>query len=225
MINILIVEDDKLLNEGIAYALTKENYAVISAFNYDDGYNAFLNKNIDLILLDINLKDKSGLNLCKEIRKRSDIPIIFITVNDTEENTIQGFQTGCDDYISKPFSISVLKQRILAILKRTNIQNKNIFRYMDITVDYSRMVLKKKEKLIKLTKTEYKLVELLTKNRGQVIPRQTILERLWDAEGNFVDENALSVNIRRLRKKIEDDPKNPKYIITVFGIGYTWGEN
>lgn len=224
MISILIVEDDKLLNKGVSYALIKENYNVISAFNYDDGYIAFLNNSIDLILLDINLPHKSGLQLCEEIRKSSDLPIIFITANDTEQDIIHGFQTGCDDYITKPFSIEVLKQRITAVLKRTNIQEKAIFKYRDITFDYNMMILKKKEEIIKLTTTEYKLMELLTKNKGQVVSRQIILEKLWDADGNFVDENALSVNIRRLRQKIEDDPKNPKYIITIFGIGYTWGE-
>lgn len=224
LIEILIVEDDKLLNKGISYALKKEDYNVISTFNYDDGYIAFLNNKVDLILLDINLPYKSGLELCEEIRKTSDLPIIFITANDTEHDVIKGFQTGCDDYIAKPFSIDVLKQRIFAILKRTQIKEKNIFKYKDITIDYSRMFLKKAEEVIKLTTTEYRLTELLSKNIGQVLPRQVILEKLWDAEGNFVDENALSVNIRRLRQKIEDDPANPKHIITVFGIGYTWGE-
>ncbi|MCT4605636.1 MAG: response regulator transcription factor [Marinisporobacter sp.] len=225
MKNILIVEDDKLLNEGVAYALTKENYNVISTFNYNDGYFAFLNNTIDLILLDINLKDQNGLKLCQEIRKKSNVPIIFITVNDTEQDIIQGFEKGCDDYISKPFSIAILKQRILAILRRTHIQDSNIFKYKQIHINYNKMILKKEEKIIKLTKTEYRLVELLTKNKGQVVSRQTILEKLWDMDGNFVDENALSVNIRRLRKKIENDPKNPEYIITVFGIGYTWGKS
>lgn len=224
MNNLLIVEDDKLLNKGVSYALKKDNYNVISAFSYDEGYNAYLTNNIDLILLDINLANKSGLKLCEEIRKTSNVPIVFITVNDTEHDIIKGFQKGCDDYISKPFSISIVKQRIIAILKRTNMSNKNIFNYKDITIDYDKMTFKKGNDSIKLTKTEYKLIELFTKNKGQVVSRQTILEKLWDINGNFVDENALSVNIGRLRKKIEDSPKNPQYIITVFGIGYTWGE-
>ncbi len=218
------MEDDKLLNKGISYALGKSAYNVISTFNYDEGLIAFSNNSIDLILLDINLPHENGLKLCEEIRKNSESPIIFITANDTEQDIIQGFQTGCDDYITKPFSIEILKQRIIAVLKRTNIKEKNIFMYKDITIDYDMMILKKAEEVIKLTTKEYKLVELLTKNKGQVISRQVILERLWDVDGNFVDENTLSVNIRRLRQKIEGDSRNPKYIITVFGIGYTWGE-
>ena len=224
MINILIVEDDKLLNKGISYALRKESYNVLSTLNYDDGVTAFLSNSIDLILLDINLPHKSGLKFCEEIRKNYDVPIIFITANDTEQDIIQGFQIGCDDYITKPFSIEILKQRVIAVLKRANVKEKSIFTYKDITIDYAMMILKKEEEIIKLTTTEYKLVELLTKNKGQVVSRQVILEKLWDADGNFVDENTLSVNIRRLRRKIEDDPRKPKYIITVFGIGYTWGE-
>lgn len=137
---------------------------------------------------------------------------------------VDGFKKGCDDYIAKPFSMEILRQRIKAVLKRTNIQDKNIFKYRDITIDYNMMILKKCEKIIKLTTTEYKIVELLTKNKNQVMPRKIILEKLWDANGNFVDENALSVNIRRLRQKIEDNPKKPKYVITIFGTGYTWGE-
>lgn len=222
--NILIVEDDKLLNKGISYALGKSTYNVISTFNYDEGLIAFSNNSIDLILLDINLPHKSGLKLCEKIRKNSELPIIFITANDTEQDIIEGFQTGCDDYITKPFSIEILKQRIIAVLKRTNIKENNIFTYKDITIDYDMMILKKVEEIIKLTTKEYRLVELLAKNKGQVISKQVILEKLWDAHGNFVDENTLSVNIRRLRQKIENDPRNPKYIITVFGIGYTWGE-
>lgn len=224
LINILIVEDDKLLNKGISYALGKSTYNVISTFNYDEGLIAFSNNSIDLILLDINLPHKSGLKLCEEIRKNSESPIIFITANDTEQDIIHGFQTGCDDYITKPFSIEILKQRIIAVLKRSSIKEKNIFVYKNITIDYDMMILKKLKEVIKLTTKEYKLVELLAKNKGQVISKQIILGKLWDDHGNFVDENTLSVNIRRLRQKIEDDPRNPKYIITVFGIGYTWGE-
>lgn len=224
LINILIVEDDELLNKGVSYALSNDGYNVISAFSYDDGYDAFTNNKIDLMLLDINLPYKDGLKLCTEIRKISEVPVIFITANDTEQDMIHGFNAGCDDYMSKPFSVEILKHRIAAVLKRTNVKDKNIFKYKNIVLDYNMMLLQKEGKIIKLTSTEYKLIELLTKNKGQVMTRQAILEKLWDADGNFVDENALSVNIRRLRQKIEGDPKNPKYIITVFGIGYTWGD-
>ena len=223
MITILIIEDDRLLTDGIKFALLKENYTVISAYNYIEGITAFHNNSIDLILLDINLPQKSGLDLCREIRNNSDVPIIFVTANDTDNDIVKGYKTGCDDYITKPFSIEVLKQHVKAVLKRT-ITEKNIFKQDNLILDYDKMQLTKGSENIKLTATEYKLLELLIKNRGQVLSRGIILEKLWDIDENFVDENALSVNIRRLRQKLEDDPKNPKYIITIFGIGYTWGD-
>ncbi len=223
MANVLIVEDDELLSRGLAFALEKEQYRVFPTYNYQQGYSAFLSENIDLILLDINLPDQSGTKLCSEIRKTSPIPIIFITANDTEQDTIAGFMLGCDDYISKPFSIDVLKQRINAVLRRTAASEQDILSSGEITIDFQMMTVKKAGHTVKVTYTEYKLLELLTKNKGQVLTRQLLLEKLWDDEGNFVDENALSVNIRRLRQKLEDDLKNPRYIITVFGIGYTWG--
>ena len=223
MAKILIVEDDELLSRGLAYALEKEGYGVVTAYNYTEGYAAFLSGGLDLALLDINLPGKSGASLCAKLRLTSELPIIFITANDTEQDMIKGFQLGCDDYISKPFSLDVLKQRVKAVLRRVVVVDKDVFSSGDITVDFHQMIVKKDAELVKLTATEYRLLELLVKNKGQVLTRQLILERLWDASGNFVDENALSVNIRRLRQKIEDDPKYPAYIIMVFGIGYTWG--
>lgn len=224
MAKILVVEDDVLLNNGIALVLEKKGHFVIKGFSYSEGYLSFLNGNIDLILLDINLPDNSGINLCTEIRKVSQVPIIYLTANDTEQDIVTGFKTGCDDYISKPFSIEVLNQRIQAILRRIKPEGKNLFHSGDISVDYEKRLVTKATEVIKLTVTEYKLLELITQNSGQVMTRQLILERLWDVDEAFVDENALSVNIRRLRQKIEDVPKNPRYIKTVFGIGYAWGE-
>jgi len=224
MANILIVEDDELLSRGLAFALQKEGYGVVTAYGCTEGYAAFLNGGVDLALLDINLPDRSGTVLCDEIRKISEIPIIFITANDTEQDMIKGFNMGCDDYIAKPFSVDVLKQRVKAVLRRAVAVDRDVCNTGDIMVDFQQMIVQKNMQTIKLTATEYRLLELLVKNKGQVLTRQLLLERLWDAGGKFVDENALSVNIRRLRQKIEDNPKNPNYIITVFGIGYTWGD-
>ncbi len=222
MVRILIVEDDILLNRGIRLALEKNLYSVVSSHSFSEGYSYFLNESFDIILLDINLPDQSGLELCRQIRKVSDVPVIFITANDTEKDMLDGFLTGCDDYISKPFSLEILYRRVVAILKRIQSKNRNIFRSGEIFIDYDKMLVMKSEELIKLTATEYKLLAMLTKNNGQVLTRQSILEKLWDVDESFVDENALSVNMRRLRQKLEDDPKNPQYIRTVFGIGYTW---
>lgn len=221
---ILIVEDDKILNSGLAFSMKQMGHKVISAFSYKEANNTFLDNKIDLIILDINLPDKSGLELCSEIREISDVPILFLTANDTEEDIIEGFKTGCDDYISKPFSIEILRQRIGAVLRRSETKEKNIYQCEEMKINFDKMELIKNDDIVKLTSKEYKLLELLVKNRGKVLTREHILEKLWDINGEFVDSNSLSVAVKRLRQKIEVDIKNPKYLITVFGIGYMWSE-
>lgn len=224
MKNILIVEDDKILNKGVSFFLNKEGYNVISAYTKEEGKLAILQNKIDFLLLDVNLPDGCGLDFCKEISDKMDFPVVFLTANDTEEDMIKGFESGCDDYISKPFSIDILKLKINATLKRKGKETKNIFKYKDLKIDFDSRKVYKKEEQIYLTVTEYKLLELLSKNKGMAMTKEIILDKLWDNNGNYVDENTLSVNIRRLRKKIEDDPKYPEYIITIFGIGYILGE-
>lgn len=224
MKTILIVEDDRVLNRGVSFALKKEGYEIISAYSLEEAKNVIIKNDIDFLLLDINLPDGSGLDLCEQISDIMDFPIVFFTANDTEEDMIKGFERGCDDYISKPFSMDILKLKINAILKRSHTENKNEFKYKDLRIDYdSRKVYVRNEE-VNLTVTEYKLLELLCKNKNKAVTKELILEKLWDCNGNYVDENAISVNIRRLRKKIEVDPKNPEYIITLFGIGYILGE-
>lgn len=224
MKTILIVEDDRILNRGVSFALKKEGYEIISAYSLEEAKNVIIKNDINFLLLDINLPDGSGLDLCEQISDIMDFPIVFFTANDTEEDMIKGFERGCDDYISKPFSMDILKLKINAILKRSHTENKNEFKYKDLRIDYdSRKVYVRNEE-VNLTVTEYKLLELLCKNKNKAVTKELILEKLWDCNGNYVDENAISVNIRRLRKKIEVDPKNPEYIITLFGIGYILGE-
>ncbi|MBU3157560.1 response regulator transcription factor [Clostridium estertheticum] len=224
MSRILIVEDDKNLNKGVAFALKKEGYEVISAYSILEGKNEMLNSKIDFLLLDLNLPDGNGLDFCKEIREKIDFPIVFFTANDTEEDTVKGFEVGADDYLAKPFSIEVLKYKINAILKRNKPANKNKFDCNNLIIDFDRILVTIEGKEVNLTVTEYKLLEILAKNKGKVITKDRLLDKVWDSNGNFVDENTLSVNIRRLRKKIEKDSKKPEYIITVVGIGYTFGE-
>ena len=224
MKNILIVEDDKLLNRGVSFALKKEGYNTISVYTKQEAKNAISENHIDFLLLDIGLPDGSGLDLCSEIKNQIDFPIVFFTANDTEEDMIRGFESGCDDYISKPFSIEVLKFKINAILKRSDIKAKKLFVYKDLNIDFDSKNVYKRNEEIKLSVTEYKLLELLCKNKGIAMTKEVLLDKLWDYNGNYVDDNTLSVNVRRLRKKIEDDPKNPEYIVTLFGIGYILGE-
>lgn len=224
MITILVIEDDKILNKGVTFALKKEGYNVFSAYTKEEGKNLILNKEIDFLLLDINLPDGSGLQLCDDIRDSVSFPIVFFTANDTEEDMVKGFESGCDDYLAKPFSLEILKHKINAILRRQSAETKDIFEYEGLKVDFNRKSVFERKNEINLTSTEYKLLELLVRNKGKVMTKEILLEKLWDVKGNFVDENTLSVNIRRIRKKIEIDTKNPRYIITVFGIGYVFGE-
>lgn len=223
MSTILIIEDDKLLNEGIAFALKNEGYNVLSAYNGREGERMF-NDKIDLIILDINLPDKSGIDICKWIRKDKSIPIVFLTAKDTEEDIVNGFKVGGDDYITKPFSLLVLKERIKVLLNRGETQN-NIYSFKELRFDFHKLCLIKNEIEIPVTRIEVKLLELFIKNKGKVLTRSQILEKIWDIDGDFIDENTVSVNIRRLRTKIEDDPSNPIFIKTIFGIGYMWSDN
>lgn len=224
MQRILIVEDDVIICGGIKVYLENKGYSADCAYSADQSRKAMVNK-YDLVIIDINLPDGSGLDLCSEIRQNKNIPVVFLTANDTEENMIEGFKRGCDDYISKPFSVEVLNQRIKAVLRRSQTSEKNeLFSYKDLSVDFGKMQVMINGNPIKLSATEYKLLELLIKNKGQVLTRNVILEKIWDCDENYVDENTLNVHIRRLRQKIEADAKNPQYITTVFGIGYTFGE-
>ncbi len=224
MHTILIVEDDQLINDGLAFMLRQEHYCPISAYSYYEGWAAFRDNPVDLIILDVNLPDHSGLVLCEEVRKVSRVPILFLTANTSEQDMVNGFRIGADDYIAKPFSMPVLSQRIKAILRRSQ---SNPTGKMDVfghlTIHYDKMQVYKNGQEIKLTANEFKLMALLAQNSGQVLTRQIILEKLWDIDGDFVDENTLRVNVKRLRNKLEDDPKQPTMIKTVFGIGYTWG--
>lgn len=224
MQRILIVEDDVIICGGVKTFLESKGYAADCAYSVKEAECA-LEKNYHLVILDSNLPDGNGVALCRKIRKKGSIPVIFLTANDTEKDMIEGFEAGCDDYIAKPFSIEVLSQRIMAVLRRSERgANWDLFEYKELSVDFGRMQVFLKNAPVKLSVTEYKLLELLIKNKGQVLTRETILEKIWDCNENYVDENTLNVHIRRLRQKIEKDAKNPEYVLTVFGIGYTFGE-
>ena len=225
MSKILVVDDDKSLNKGLKYAINKAGYDVVSAFEYNEAVTSLDENDIMLAIIDISLPHKSGLDLCKYIRNKSTIPIIFLTAKDTENDIVKGFKFGCDDYISKPFSVPVLIQRVDAVLRRSNITNKNMYLFEEegLKIDFDKMKVFKNNNEVKVTSKEFKLLKLLCDNRGKVLQRERIMEKVWDIDEEFIDSNSLSVTIKRLREKIEDDSKNPKFIITVFGIGDTWG--
>lgn len=225
MSKILVVDDDKSLNKGLKYAINKAGYDVVSAFEYNEAVTKLDENDIMLAIIDINLPHKSGLDLCKHIRSSSTLPIIFLTAKDTEDDIIKGFKFGCDDYISKPFSVPILIQRIDAVLRRSSKVNRNMYLCdkKGLRIDFDKMNVFKNNNEVKVTPKEFKLLKLLCDNRGKVLPRERIIEKIWDINEEFIDSNSLSVAVKRLREKIEDDSKNPEFIVTVFGIGYTWG--
>lgn len=221
MAKIFLLEDERKLSDGIKISLEKDSHRVVQAFNCKEAHS-LLSEHFDLYLLDINLPDGNGIDFCKEVKKRYSAPVVFLTADDTENDMLAGFGAGCDDYIAKPFSLAVLNKKVLAVLRMTK-ENKNIFTYNGLTVDFDKMSASIDETPCKLTVTEYRLLEYMVKNKGRVLTRNMLLEQLWDIDGNFIDENTLSVHIKRLRGKLEKDRKNPEYIKTVFGIGYCFG--
>lgn len=225
--SILIVEDDRLINEGIKFMLEIEGYDVIPSFSIKDGECVLSAQNVELIILDINLPDGSGFEWCKKLREKGiTTPIVMLTARDTDDDMIRGLQCGSDDYISKPFSLPVLKERIKAILRRVPLkkENKSIYIYKKLEIDFDKMTISKNGEELKITPTEYKIIKMLIDNKGKVLTREQMLDKLWDVDGKFVDENALSVNIKRIRGKLEDKSSDIKYIKTVFGVGYSWEE-
>lgn len=221
MANIFLLEDDKILSKGISIALEKDEHTVTAVYGYMEALQKYQSQRYDLFLLDINLTDGSGLKLCQKIRETSETPVLFLTANDTEEDMLDGFSAGCDDYISKPFPLEVLRKKVLAVLKRTGRGNSRI-RYRDLEIDTDKCIVLMKEQQVHLTATEYKLLCYLIENKGRVVTKAMLLEQLWDIDGNFVDDNTVRVNIKRLRQKLNDEKQ--EYIVTVFGMGYTFGE-
>lgn len=221
MANILLLEDDHMLSKGIEIALEKDCHHVTAVYGYVEALQRYNDQRYDLLLLDINLPDGSGLDFCREIRQTSEVPVLFLTANDTEEDMLDGFAAGCDDYISKPFSLPVLRQKVQAILKRTSSDQVKI-KYKELEVDTDKCIVLLKGHEIHLTATEYRLLHYLIQNKGRVVTRAMLLECLWDIDGNFIDDNTVRVHITRLRKKLNDEEQ--QYIVTVFGIGYMFGE-
>lgn len=222
MDTILIIEDDRDLREGLEYTLKGEGYHILTAENAGKGLAAWKQSDCDLIILDCNLPDGNGFDLCSKIRETSDVFLLMLTARDSEIDEVKALEMGVDDYMSKPFSIAVLKARIKKLLVRKKTQQRVYSN--GICLDKSSCQVICNEEQSELSKIEYKLLLYFMENPGQVLSKEQILEQIWDKDGKFVDDNTVSVNIRRLRKKIEEDPKNPKYIQTIHGLGYIWRE-
>ncbi|WP_027625776.1 response regulator transcription factor [Clostridium lundense] len=223
MLTILIVEDDITLNNGIMLSLRQKDIDIKQAYNIKQTKKILLDKTIDLIILDVNLPDGSGFDLCKEIRQTSSVPIIFLTANDMEIDVVTGLELGGDDYITKPFSLMILRARVMAILRRSkSIKTDDKIQIDNMIFNFDTMEFTKNDERIILSKTEQRLLKIFLANKGNILSRSQLVDKIWTDGSEYVDENALTVTVSRLRNKIEDTPNSPKYIKTIYGMGYMW---
>lgn len=219
--HILILEDDISLARGIELALQEEGRRFTLCHTLAAGRTALSSGHFDLLILDVSLPDGSGLDFCREIRGSFAAPILFLTANDTELDIVAGLELGGDDYMTKPFSLAVLRARVKVLLRRNGSSGATL-QFKNLSLDFEALRFTKDGQGIELSKTEQRLLHLLTLNPGQTIPRERLLDYIWSDGGDFVDENALSVAISRLRGKLEENPAEPRFIKTVRGIGYCW---
>lgn len=219
---ILIIEDDISLCRGIELTLKDTAQDFILCHNLQSARQTLKNSAFDLIILDINLPDGSGLDFCREIRSTVSAPILFLTANDTEMDIVSGLESGGNDYITKPFSLAVLRARVNALLRRSTAAPQSAVIIDGFYFDFNEMRFSKNSEPVELSKTEQRLLRLLVSNKGQTLTRDMLLEHVWTDGSEYVDENALSVAVSRLRTKLENVPNAPRYIKTVYGIGYTW---
>ena len=222
MKHILLLEDDAALGRGICLALNSGETDVTLCDTLAQGRQAFARNVFDLLILDVNLPDGSGLNLLREARLTGAVPIILLTANDLETDIVTGLESGADDYITKPFSLAVLRARVNAQLRRSTPMRTQAVELEGFFFGFEQMEFRKNGRNVELSKTEQKLLRVLVENRGQVLSRDKLLDRVWSDGAEYVDPNALSVTIKRLRDKLEDTPSKPRFIKTVYGIGYTW---
>lgn len=222
MQKLLLLEDDVALGQGVRLALQGPQADITLCRTLAEGRAALEAALFDLLILDINLPDGSGLGLLGEIRQASAMPVILLTANDMETDIVVGLESGADDYITKPFSLAVLRARVNAQLRRSTPPHTGAVEIEDFSFDFDRMEFRKGGRLIDLSKTEQKLLRVLVENRGLTLSREKLLDRVWSDGAEFVDENTLSVTVKRLRDKLEDTPSKPRFLKTVYGIGYTW---
>lgn len=223
MERIFILEDDTTLSRGIGLALGGSGRTVTLADSIAQARQVMAHTQFDLLILDINLPDGSGLDLLRTLRSQgNDTPVILLTANDLEMDEVTGLEAGADDYITKPFSLAVLRARVQAQLRRGSVQPSSQMEMGPFLFDFERMNFRRNGLAVELSKTEQKLLRVLVENRGHAVPRATLVDRVWTDGAEFVEENALSVTVKRLRAKLEKDPAKPEYLKTVYGIGYTW---
>jgi DNA-binding response OmpR family regulator len=218
---ILVVEDDVMLNSGLCYNLELDEYKAIPVHDAASALEKIQGESFDLIILDVNLPDGDGFDLCKKIKSIQDTPVVFLTARDLESDVMAGFELGADDYITKPFNINIFRKKVAVILKRSEKSaDKNLYLCGDLVIDFDKLAASIKDEPVIFTPTEYKILKIFTSNPNILLSRQVFLEKLYDVDANFVDEHTLTVNVNRLRNKIET--KDRKYIKTVYGMGYLW---
>ena len=220
---IFILEDDDDLAEGITLSLQSDELDFTISKTIAKAKEAVNKQSFDLFILDINLPDGSGLDFCKELRKKTKVPIALLTAKDMELDIVKGLESGADDYITKPFSLMVLRARIRALLRRNIPEQETEFCNEIFCFRFHAMEFYKNGKIIELSKTEQRILYLLVSNAGRVLTRERLLEWVWPEGTEYVEDNALSVGIRRLRDKLEDNSSKPEFIKTVYGKGYMWG--
>lgn len=227
--NLLLLEDDISLIDGLSYSLKKNGFDVEIVRTVAEAFDRLHSlEKYDMLILDVTLPDGTGFAVCEKVRKLgSQVPIIFLTASDEEVSVIRGLDSGGDDYITKPFKLGELCSRIRALLRRSGISNREkatTIQCGDLVIDLLGNRVLRKGKILDLTNAEYRLLGLLVRNANRIVTRDIILSELWDDAGNFVDDNTLSVYVRRLREKVEDDPSHPRHLMTVRGFGYRWEE-
>ena len=223
MKRIFLLEDDETLGRGIGMALAGTDVSVAYSLSVAGARKVLSEERFDLLILDVNIPDGSGLELLRNLRAEGDCtPAILLTANDLELDEVTGLEAGADDYITKPFSLAVLRARVSVQLRRRSSTASRILSIGPFAFDFEQMDFRRDGRLVELSKTEQKLLRVLVENRGHAVPRATLVDRVWTGGAEFVEENALSVTVKRLRSKLEADPSRPEYLKTVYGIGYTW---
>ena len=224
MQELLLVEDDDALGRGICLALEGGGLRVTVCRTLAEGRRTLEDGAFDLLILDVNLPDGNGLDFLRTLRRDHAAPVILLTANDLETDIVAGLELGADDYITKPFSLAVLRARVNAQLRRGTPAAAR-YEAEGLSLDFDRMEFQRDGQPVELSKTEQKLLRLLVENRGRTLTRAQLVDRIWTDGAAYVDENALSVTVKRLRDKLEETPSRPRFIKTVYGLGYTWAVN
>ena len=224
MAHILVLEDDLALSAGLCFELDACGHLTVAAYHCEKARQLLEKEAFDLALFDVNLPDGSGFDLCREVKEKyPNLPVLFLTANDLEEDVLKGFDLGADDYITKPFRLPILKKRVEVALRRGTPQDKGDWQGYDdgfLRLDFTALTAVRGGEVLSITPNEYKLLRVLTSSPGTVVTRRLLLEKLWDKDGNFIDDHTLTVTVNRLRSKIEDNARTPQHIITIRGVGY-----